>query len=90
MTKNKLISALSKKTNMTREQTAVLLHSLSEIIMDELNAGEKVQITGFGTFEVRTREERMGRNPYTGESIMIGPSKRVVFTPGKNLKERVK
>jgi len=90
MTKNKLITALAKKANMNREQAAAVLLSLSEIIVEQLNEGEKVQITGFGTFEVRSRDERMGRNPYTGETIHIGPSRRVVFTPGKNLKESMK
>ena len=90
MTKNILIATLATKYNLTREQAASILNSLSAIIIEQLNAGEKVQLTGFGTFEVKTRDERMGRNPYTGESIHIGPSRRVSFTPGKNMKASMK
>lgn len=90
MTKNKLIQTLAKNTNVTREQAGAVLNNLLEIIGDELAAGEKVQITGFGTFEVRERGERTGRNPYTGETIQVAASRHPAFVAGKNLKEKVK
>lgn len=90
MTKNQLIAEIAGKTGLTRKQTEEVFSALLETIEEKLAAGEKVQITGFGTFEVREHGERNGRNPYTRESIVIPPSRRPAFVPGKNLKDKIK
>jgi len=90
MTKNQLISVLAKKCDITKKEAENVLGTFIDIVEEQLIAGDKVQITGFGTFEVRSHDERNGRNPYTGESIVIPPSRRPAFVPGKNLKEKIK
>ena len=90
MTKNMLIAEIVKKSSLTKKQAGEAVDALLSTIEDSLAAGEKVQITGFGTFEVRERSERTGRNPFTGEAMVIPPSKHPAFVPGKNLKDKIK
>ncbi len=90
MTKNLLIAEIAKKTSLTKKQADEALEALISTIEDSLAAGDKVQITGFGSFEVRERGEHSGRNPYTGEPIVIAASKHPAFVAGKNLKDKVK
>ena len=90
MTKKDLIDIVAKKANLThkasRESVDVFLNS----IRDSLKRGEKVVITGFGTFSVRKRASRPGRNPKTGERITLAARKAPGFTPGKTLKKVVR
>ncbi len=90
MTKRDLIEVVSKKANLTskaaRDSVQVFLNS----VRDALKRGEKVVITGFGTFSVRKRAARPGRNPKTGERITISARKAPGFTPGKTLKKAVR
>lgn len=90
MTKRDLIELVSKKANLTskaaRESVAAMLNG----IRDSLKRGEKVVITGFGTFSVRKRAARPGRNPKTGEKITIAARKAPGFTAGKTLKKVVR
>lgn len=88
--KSELISTVSEKTEMSKKDTEKVVSAVLDSIMDELARGEKVQIVGFGTFEVRERKEREGRNPATGESIKIPALKVPVFKAGKSFKEKVK
>ena len=89
MNKSELIRAISVKTNMTIKDATLAFDSVIDVISESLCAGEKVQISGFGTFELKTREAREGINPRTKGKIMIPASKLPVFKAGKTLKEAV-
>ena len=89
MNKAELTAALVKKTGFTKKDAEKALGAVTEVITDALAAGEKVQIVGFGNFEVRERPGRVARNPRTGEQIEIESSKAPVFKAGKALKESV-
>ncbi len=94
MNKTELVQSLANKTDFTKAdaQRAVdaLFAAKGGIITNALKQGDRVQITGFGTFETRKRKARMGRNPRTGEEIRIGPTISPSFRPGKALKDAVK
>jgi DNA-binding protein HU-beta len=91
--KSELVQQLSDRTKLSRadSQKAVdaLFSSTDGIIASSLKRGNKVQITGFGSFETRKREGRKGRNPRTGKEITIKPSTTAAFRPGKGLKDSV-
>lgn len=89
MTKAELVKEVAERTGMTKKDTALLVNALFDTIVDALSKGEKVQIAGFGIFEVRERAERVGRNPRTGEEIKIPPRKVPVFRVGKELRTKV-
>ena len=89
MTKSQWIDRAAKQSGMTKKQMEQAYDALLATLEDTLAAGEAVQITGFGSFNVRTSAARMGRNPKTNEAIQIPASRRVVFLPGKKLKEKV-
>lgn len=86
MNKTELIAALAAKNDMKKADAEKALEALKEIIMDTMANGEKIQIVGFGAFEVKARESRVARNPRTGEEITIAASKVPCFKPGKELK----
>jgi len=96
MNKSDLVVKLAKKMGWSQREAKDALDCLfatetkKGIIATELDAGRRVQITGFGTFETRKRKARQGRNPRTGETIKIPAAKVPAFTPGKALKERVR
>ena len=90
MNKSELISMVSEKTEMSKKDTEKVVSAVLDCIMDELARGEKVQLVGFGTFEVRERKEREGRNPATVATITIPALKVPVFKAGKSFKEKVK
>lgn len=89
MTKAELINAMAEKTEMTKKATEEALGAFTETITEALIKGDKVQLVGFGTFEVRKRAARKGRNPQTNEEIKIPASKAPAFKVGKALKEKV-
>ena len=89
MNKNELSAAIAAKAGLTRKDAEAALCAMSDIIAESLKNGEKVQIVGFGAFEVKHRPARPGRNPKTGESIMVPPRCSPIFKPGKTLKEAV-
>jgi DNA-binding protein HU-beta len=89
MNKTELAAALAAKCSMTKKDAEAAIGALTSIIEETLKTGEKVQIVGFGTFEVKERAERPGRNPQTGESITIAAGKAPVFKAGKALKDAV-
>lgn len=89
MKKSDIVDAMAKKTHMTKKDMEAALTAFLETVEEALKDGEKVTITGFGTFEVRERAERLGRNPRTKETMMIPPSKTPAFKPGKGLKEKI-
>lgn len=89
MNKQDLISAIATKSGATKKDTEVMVNSFVEVVTESLKKGERVQLVGFGTFDVRNRAARKGRNPQTGEEIKIKASKAPVFKAGKALKDTV-
>ena len=87
MNKTSFVAAMAEKSGLTQKQADAALEAFMEVIVDELTKGEKVQLTGFGTFEVRERAAREGRNPATGETIKIHASKSPAFKAGKKFKD---
>ncbi|MGP0689643.1 HU family DNA-binding protein [Priestia aryabhattai] len=90
MKKTELIDAVATKSELTKQDSKKAVDALFETISNTLAKEEKIQLLGFGTFEVRERAERTGRNPQTGEEMTISASKVPAFKPGKELKEAVK
>lgn len=90
MTKRELIEIVAKKANLTNKASRDAVQAVINSVRDALKRGEKVVITGFGTFSVRQRVQRVGRNPKTGEKITIAARKAPGFTPGKTLKKVVR
>lgn len=90
MTKKDIIELVAKKANLTNKAAKDSVGAFLNAIRDSLKRGEKVVITGFGTFSVRQRASRPGRNPKTGERITIAARKAPGFTPGKTLKKIVR
>lgn len=90
MTKKDLIDIVSKKANLTNKASREAVQVFLNSIRDSLKRGEKVVITGFGTFSIRKRAARPGRNPKTGEKITLAARKAPGFTPGKTLKKVVR
>ena len=90
MTKRELIEVIAKKANLTNKASRDAVQAIINSIRDALKRGEKVVITGFGTFSVRQRVQRVGRNPKTGEKITIAARKAPAFTAGKTLKKAIR
>lgn len=90
MNKTELVSALAEKMELTKKDAEKALVAFTDIVTEELVKGERVAITGFGTFEVANRAEREGRNPKTGEPMTIAATKAPKFKAGKLLKDAVK
>ena len=90
MTKRDLIEVVAKKANLANKASRDAVTAIINSIRDALKRGEKVVITGFGTFSVRQRVARTGRNPKTGEKITITARKAPGFTAGKTLKKAIR
>lgn len=89
MNKADLITAIAEKGELTKKDAEKAVNAFVSVVTETLAAGDKVQLVGFGTFEVRERNERKGRNPQTKEEIVIPASKAPVFKAGKALKDSV-
>ena len=89
MNKSDLVAAMAAKTGDTKKSAEETLNAFVDVVTEALVKGEKVQLVGFGSFEVRKRAARKGRNPQTKEEIKIPASKAPVFKAGKALKELV-
>ena len=89
MNKTELIAAVAERAEMSKKDAEAAVTATVDVIAEALRKGEKVQLVGFGSFEVKTRAERMGRNPQTKEPIPIPASKAPVFKAGKPLKDAV-
>ena len=87
MNKTELVAAIADETNLTKKDAEAALKAFTDIVERELKAGEKVQLVGFGTFEVSERAAREGRNPQTNETMTIPASKAPKFMAGKALKD---
>lgn len=90
MNKTELITAMSEKAEISKKDAEKALSAFTNVVADTLVDGDKVAITGFGTFEVVERAARTGRNPQTGETLEIAASKSPKFKAGKALKDAVK
>ena len=90
MTKQDLVNKLADMAGMTKVDAAKALDTLSDVVTAALKKGEKVTWTGFGTYEVRSRAARMGRNPQTGAPMHIAASKTPAFKAGKSLKDALR
>jgi DNA-binding protein HU-beta len=87
MTKVDLVAQVAANTDMTKKDADKAVNAVFEAMSKALADGEKISVSGFGTFEVRERAERQGTNPRTGEPMTIAPTRSVVFKQGKALKE---
>lgn len=90
MNKVELIGAVASKSEISKKDVEKVINAFTNVVADTLVDGDKVAITGFGTFEVTERVARTGRNPQTGETITIAASKSPKFKAGKALKTAVK
>lgn len=89
MNKQELVASVAEKAQLTKKDAEKAINAVIDSIKAALNQGDKVSLVGFGTFEVRTRAARSGRNPQSGETIKIPAGKVPAFRPGKELKESV-
>ena len=89
MNKTQLIDVIATKTDLKKKDVEAVVNAMNEAVVEALVAGDKVQLIGFGTYEVKTRAARDGRNPKTGETIKIAASKAPAFTAGKAFKDAV-
>ncbi|MFR8548288.1 MAG: HU family DNA-binding protein [Lachnospiraceae bacterium] len=87
MNKTELIAAIAEKTELSKKDAEKALKAFTDVVAEQLKNGDKVQIVGFGTFEVSERAARDGRNPLTGEAMHIPASKSPKFKAGKALKD---
>ena len=87
MNKTELVAAMAEQTNLSKKDAEAALKAFIDVVSEDLKKGEKVQLVGFGTFEVSERAAREGRNPQTGETMEIKASKTPKFKAGKALKD---
>ena len=90
MTKKELVEIVAKKANLTNKAARDAIQTALNTIRDAMKRGEKVVLTGFGTFSIRSRQQRVGRNPKTGDKITLAARKAPGFTAGKTLKKAVR
>ena len=89
MNRTELVAAMAEKTQLSKKDADLALKAFIDVVSKEMQKGEKVQLVGFGTFEVSKRAAREGRNPQTGETMKIAASKAPKFKAGKVLKDQV-
>ena len=89
MNKTELVAAIAEQAELSKKDSEKALKAFIDVVTDELKKGEKIQLVGFGTFEVIERAAREGRNPLTGEKMNIKASKAPKFKAGKVLKDAV-
>ena len=89
MKKSEIIALIAENTELSKADVERVYNATFDLFKDELAKGNKISVSGFGTFDISERAEREGRNPQTGEKIKIAASKSVKFKTGKELKEKV-
>ncbi len=89
MNKTELVSSVAEKANLTKKDAGIVVDAFIASVTEAMAKGDKVQLVGFGTFEVRTRAARIGRNPQTGQALKIAEAKFPSFKAGKALKDAV-
>ena len=89
MNKTELVAAMADKADISKKDAEAALKAFTDIVGQQLKKGDKIQLVGFGTFEVSKRAARTGRNPQTGAEMKIAASKAPKFKPGKALKDLI-
>ena len=89
MTKAELVEEVSRVSDLTKKHSEVIVDTVFQSIVDALHRGEKIELRGFGSFRLRQREPRKGRNPKTGDKVDVPPKKVPYFKPGKELKDLI-
>ena len=89
MTKAELVEEVSRVSELTKKHSEVIVDTVFKSIIDALHRGEKIELRGFGSFRLRKREPRKGRNPKTGDKVDVPPKKVPYFKPGKELKDLI-
>ena len=89
MNKTELVAAIAEQAEISKKDAEKALKAFTDVVAEELKKGEKIQLVGFGTFEVSERAAREGRNPQTGEAMTIAASKAPKFKAGKALKDSI-
>ena len=89
MTKAELVDEIAQKADLTRKHSEVIVDAVFSSIIDALQEGDKIELRGFGSFRVRHRASRTGRNPKTGEGVLVPAKKVPYFKPGKELRELI-
>jgi DNA-binding protein HU-beta len=89
MNKTELVAAMAERTELSKKDAEAALKAFTDVVAEELKKGEKIQLVGFGTFEVSERQARTGRNPQTGAEMTIPASKAPKFKAGKALKDMI-
>ncbi|MQN02194.1 MAG: HU family DNA-binding protein [Lachnospiraceae bacterium] len=89
MNKTELVAEIAEKADTSKKEAELVLSAFTDVVTEQLKKGEKIQLVGFGTFEVTERSARTGRNPQTGEEMQIPASKAPKFKAGKALKDAV-
>jgi integration host factor subunit beta len=89
MTKAELVEEVSKVSDLTKKHSEIIVETVFQSIIDALQRGEKIELRGFGSFRLRQRESRKGRNPKTGERVDVPPKRVPYFKPGKELKDLI-
>ncbi len=89
MTRAELVDDVARQVGLTRKQSEVIVDAVFEAILDALRGGDKIELRGFGSFRIRQRASRSGRNPKTGEGVLVPPRKVPSFKPGKELRELI-
>ncbi len=89
LTKADLVEEVARVTQLTKKQAEGIVNLVFETIVDSLRSGKKIELRGFGSFRIRNRGARLGRNPKTGERVEVPPKRIPYFKPGKELKEQL-
>ncbi|HRR56311.1 MAG TPA: integration host factor subunit beta [Acidobacteriota bacterium] len=89
MTKAELVDGIATRTDLSRREAEVIVQTILDGIIEALRRGEKVELRGFGSFRVRERSPRQGRNPKTGATVLVPAKKVPYFKPGKELRELI-
>ena len=89
MTKAELVEEVSRVSDLTKKHSEVIVDTVFRSIIDALQKGEKIELRGFGSFRLRKREPRKGRNPQTGARVDVPPKRVPYFNPGKELKDLI-
>jgi integration host factor subunit beta len=89
LTKANLVEEVARAAQVTKKQAEEIVQTVFATIVDSLHSGRKVELRGFGSFRIRNRGARLGRNPKTGESVQVPPKRIPYFKPGKELKEQL-
>ena len=89
MTKAELVEEVANQSDLTKKDAEVIVQTVLDSITESLQRGEKIELRGFGSFRIRNRGARVGRNPKTGEKVEVPPTRIPYFKPGKELKEQL-